>query len=131
MVDVDVTVRQRGPLFDGRARAALDDFIGEAVEAVADAGVLEVREQLDRVLRNPTGHYRSRIAVEDRATDDRAVVGDQGVVYGPWLAGVTSRNVETGFPGYGHWQDTTRELTDRAAEIAQRELPPFLARMNR
>lgn len=130
MVDVDITVRTRGPLFDGRALQELDDFRETAVEAVAEAGVLEVRAQLDRVLRNPTGHYRSRIAVEDRATEDREVVGDQGVVYGPWLAGVTTRNQTTGFGGYEHWREATRELQDRAAEIAQRELAPFLARMN-
>lgn len=130
VVDVDVTVRARGPLFDGRAEQALEDFQEAAAEAVAEAGVLEVQQQLDRVLRNPTGHYRSRIAVEDRAAEDREVVGDQGVVYGPWLAGVTSRNQTTGFPGYDHWREATRELQDRAADIAQRELRPFLARMN-
>lgn len=130
MVDVDLTVKTRGPLFDGRAEQALEDFEAAAVEAVAQAGVVEVRQQLDRVLRNPTGHYRSRIGVEDRGSEDRAVVGDRGVVYGPWLAGVGSRNQTSSFKGYEHWREATRELQERAGEIAQRQLGPFLARMN-
>lgn len=129
MVDVQLQVKTRGPIFDGRADAAVDDFVSDAVDAIAQDGVNEVREQLDRVLRNPTGAYSSRIQT-DRRSRHRELVTDGGVIYGPWLAGTSSRNQTTSFKGYRHWQRATQELQQRADHIAEQELPPHLARMN-
>lgn len=125
----DMQVTATGPLFDGRATKALDDFIDEAEEHVADEGVNRVKAQLGQVLRNPTGFYESRI-VTDRQRDDMQV-HDSGVIYGPWLAGTSSRNQTTSFKGYDHWRRATQELDTDAANIAQQVLPKYLDRMNR
>lgn len=125
---LDVDVRVSGPLFDGRAVAALDDFADAAEDALAREGVAEVRTVLASSLRNPTGFYESRIRTDFVRGDH--VVDDSGVVYGPWLEGVTSANQTTGFRGYQQFRRATQALQSRAAQVAERVLPPFLSRMN-
>lgn len=126
MLDVDVTVS--GPLFDGRALAALDDFMEAAEAEVAREGVNEVRAVLAGSLRNPTGSYESQIRADHIRGEH--VVDDSGVVYGPWLEGVSSANVSTGFRGYQQFRRASQALQARAPQVAERVLPPFLARMN-
>lgn len=119
---------QHGPVFDGRAPAAVTAFIDEAEREIARVGVNIVQTQLDRVLRHPTGYYRSQIQT-DRAGGD-AVVTDGGVVYGPWLAGVGSRNAPaTRFRGYNHWRLATQRIQALAKNVAERVLPKYLNRM--
>uniref|UniRef100_UPI00366DD9F3 hypothetical protein n=1 Tax=Paenibacillus chitinolyticus TaxID=79263 RepID=UPI00366DD9F3 len=58
------------------------------------------------------------------------IVTDGGVVYGPWLAGVGSRNYPvTKFQGYPHWIRARLRLRDRKQGIAERLLRRFVGRM--
>lgn len=116
-----------GPLFDGRADAAAAAFADEAEVRIAEVGVNMVRTQLDRVLRNPTGYYESQVQT-DRSVGDMAI-NDNGVIYGPWLEGVGSRNRTTRFKGYATFRIVTQELNGVAVRIAEDALPPYLARM--
>ena len=125
-----ITIRRRGPVFDGRATRAVDAYIAEAVEVVAEEGVRELRFQLDRVLKNPTGYYRAH-------TDAEAVgrhnwrIHDHDVIYGPWPAGEGSRNAPvTRFKGYTHWRKTFQWLNRNAKDLAEDVIPPYLRRMN-
>ncbi|MFC5834652.1 hypothetical protein [Nonomuraea insulae] len=127
-MDIDIDTSTSGPVFNGQARAAVTAFIDEAEEEIARRGVNIVHSELDRVLRNPTGYYEGHIQT-DRTTGD-SVVTDGGVIYGPWLAGVGSRNApETRFAGYAHWRLATQRLQAEAADIAEKVLPQFIRRM--
>lgn len=127
-MDIRVDAGQSGPVFDGRAAAAVDAFVDEAEREIAREGVNIVRAELDRVLKHPTGYYRSQIRT-DRAGGDR-VVTDGRVVYGPWLAGVGSRNYpKTSFRGYDHWRRATRRIQTLSRTVAERVLPKYLRRM--
>ncbi|GAA3718266.1 hypothetical protein [Streptomyces tremellae] len=122
-------VRASGPLFDGRAARAIASAVDEAREDIAEFAEEQVLSELGRVLRHPTGYYESRITT-DRVSADTSRVGDQGVVYGPWLEGVGSRNSPvTCFPGYGHWRRTKDLVKDRAPFIAQRAIAQHLPEM--
>lgn len=110
-----MTVIETGPLFDGRLERAVAGAVDEAERQVAEAGVGEVRTALAAVLQHPTGHYQSVIQTE-RAVGDWAVT-DGGIVYGPWLAGVSERNRSTRFKGYSHWRRAAQRLQARAPEI--------------
>ena len=124
----DLQVRATGPVFNGQARAAITGFITEAEDVVAGEGVNRIKQHLGQVLRNPTGFYESQIT-SDRQRDDR-VVHDRGVVYGPWLEGVSSRNQTTRFKGYRTFRQVTQKLQDDAHNIAERQvLPKYLRRM--
>ena len=127
-MDIDVDTSMSGPVFDGRAKAAVGDFIEEAEHEIAQRGVNILHAELDRVLRNPTGYYESQIRTDRTAGD--SVITDGGVIYGPWLAGTSSRNApETRFAGYPHWRLATQRLQAEAADIAERVLPQFIRRM--
>lgn len=125
---VDVTVS--GPMFDGRAAAAYDAFEIAAAAAVGDMAYMEVRAELARNLRNPTGFYESRV-IHDRASasgDGR--VHDSDVIYGPWLEGTGSRNSPvTRFAGYRSFRSACQRADTRAVDVAQRVLDGYLARM--
>lgn len=127
---IDVDVHMRGPIFDGRAARAAHDFVRTAEEEIATRlGVHVVRGELDRVLKHPTGHYRSKIAAGRRGGS--FVVHDNDVVYGPWLSGKGSRNAPvTSFGGYDHWERATEKINQRAPRVAGSLLRQrFLRRM--
>ena len=119
-----------GPMFDGRAILALDRMSGDMTEVVADQGVTDVVQVLGSVLKNPTGFYQSRIQTEKKKRD-LALVTDGGVVYGPWLAGVGSRNRTSTFKGYTHWRRTAQQLQRNVKRITQPVVTRRVGQMNR
>ncbi len=123
-------VTMTGPMFDGRAVRALDRLGEDATEAVADQGVTDVKQFLDSVLRNPTGFYQSRLRVEEK-TRNRSLVTDSGVVYGPWLAGVSRRNQTSSFKGYAHWRRVTQRLQRDVVKITRAVTRRRVREMNR
>ena len=125
MDSIRIDVSTRGPIFDGRARALANAYVNHLERDLAQEGVTIVREELQKVLQHPTGYYESRITVE-RGT----VITDGGVVYGPWLAGVGSRNFPaTRFRGYPHWIRARLRLRERKQGIAERLLRRYVGRM--
>lgn len=122
---IRIDVSTRGPIVDGRARAAANEYVNRLERRIAEEGVTIVREELQRVLKHPTGYYESRITVERDH-----IVTDGGVVYGPWLAGVGSRNFPvTRFRGYPHWIRARLRLRERKQGIAERLLRRYVGRM--
>lgn len=118
----EVRVLATGPLFDGRAARSVARFVDDARDTIAARGEDLVLAQLGMVLRHPTGYYEGEITT-DRVTPDTDRVSDGGVVYGPWLEGVGSRNSPvTRFPGYGHWRRVKQQIADEAPGIAQQLL---------
>lgn len=122
---IDYTAK--GPMFDGTAEQAVTDFCKASEDEVAKEGVRMIQSDLDRVLRNPTGYYRSRITVDRQSSGAR--VTDGGVVYGPWLEGVGSRNKSTRFKGYSTFRRMAQELQKKVGPIAERVLPGYLGKM--
>ncbi|MEC3993997.1 hypothetical protein VSR01_10750 [Actinacidiphila sp. DG2A-62] len=118
----EVQVIATGPLFDGRAARAARAYCDDVRDEIAARGEDLVLAKLGMVLRHPTGYYESQISTEP-AGADTSVVGDGGVVYGPWLEGTGSRNTPiTRFAGYGHWRAAKEKLAGEAPEIADRLL---------
>jgi hypothetical protein len=120
-------VKITGPLFDGRAARAVDDFLDEATREIAERGVNEVQARLGQVLQNPTGSYQSKV-VTDRASESWTVT-DGGAVYGPWLEGTSSRNQSTRFRGYQTFRKIRQELEGKVEDIADPILDRHLSRM--
>ncbi len=114
-----------GPVFDGRAAAAMHAYASALEQPVADVGVNMVRANLGGVLRHPTGRYQGNIQT-DRSSHTR--VTDGNIIYGNWLEGAGSRNRTTRFKGYFTFRRTTAQLQAVAAPIAETALPPYLAR---
>ncbi len=123
----DVTVS--GPFFDGRDHAVIDAMCDAIVEEVADEGRDIVRLNSDTSFKTQTPYYVTRLRVSDAGIHERDV-DDSGVIYGPWLEGVGSRNRTTRFKGYSMFRRATQYLNAGAAEtIANRVARIFVARM--
>jgi hypothetical protein len=123
-----IEVTYSGPFFSKGAESVIDDALRDVVELVANQGVNDVHEFLDSVLKNPTGNYERHIRTE-RQQNDLAVT-DSGIVYGPWLEGVGSRNQTTRFKGYATFRKVTQTLDRKAGQIAEREIGRAVERLN-
>jgi len=122
---LDVSTQTRGPLFDGRAARVANEYVNRLEHQLAEDGLNILRGEMHRVFRNPTGYYESRCKVIDGH-----VISDSRVVYGPWLAGVGSRNFPvTKFAGYDHWTVTREKLNARKVGIGERLLRRYTGRM--
>jgi hypothetical protein len=121
----DVSTNSRGPIFDGRARRAANEYVNRFERNLAEEGLNILRREMRAVFRNPTGYYESRCVVIEGH-----VISDSRVVYGPWLAGIGSRNFPvTRFKGYDHWIKTRHELNSRKRGIGERLLRRYTGRM--
>lgn len=112
----ETTVHTTGPLFDGRAMAAVDRYAHDVKGKLGEVAVNRVRMDLSGVLRTNTGRYESKIHVE--MDGDDVMVTDTVISYGPWLEGVGSRNASTRFPGYHVFRLVGRELNKDATSIS-------------
>lgn len=121
------SVTVSGPLFDGRALAAVDAFVEDAKRDVAAQAYSEWMTNLDRSIRHPTPYYETQITVTQRGADQ--VVHDRGIVYGPWLEGVSSRNATTRFKGYHSAARAVVTLEAKVPGIVQGTLSRHIGRM--
>lgn len=107
-------------MFDGRfgrdMRAGLDDVR----KGVADYTEGQIQARLGQVLQHPTGHYQSTIHVLHQNLQE--MVTDGGIIYGPWLEGVSKRNAATRFKGYFTFRRVTQAVQTKVNEIAQKAL---------
>lgn len=127
MADVEVNIS--GPLFDGRAAREFAAYTDEAREQISEFAEEHVLGLMGAAFRHPTGYYESNVKTE-RASAEIDRVHDSGIVYGPWLEGVGSRNSPvTRFPGYFHWRRTKAVLAVSAPAMAQRLLQRYLPRV--
>jgi hypothetical protein len=114
-IDIDF----QGPLFDGRAERAMADACDDARDDIAAYAEERVLLGTSMHFKTRTPYYETRITTE-RVTSEVSLVHDQGVVYGPWLEGVGSRNYPaTRFRGYGHWRAAKQAVELRGPQIAE------------
>jgi hypothetical protein len=115
-MEIHVRSNSHGPIFSHAADTVIPQFLDDAEDRIGDMAVLVIRTELDHVLRNPTGFYRSNIQAERTGAD--VTVHDNDVIYGAWLEGVGSRNRSTRFKGYATFRRMTTVIRARAGQIA-------------
>lgn len=92
-------------------------YLHKAQDRIAAEAERRVHILQRQYFRRPTGYYERHIVNRDMGSQH--VIHDSGVVYGPWLEGVGSRNFpHTRFKGYSIMRKTTRAIQDRAVNIA-------------
>jgi hypothetical protein len=136
----DVTMDMTGPIFKAGG-PNLDREINGAVKELVQMG----EERLAQTLRprpSPgvyltiseagknasTGHYRRSISTTFKNLG--AIISDGGVVYGPWLEGISSRNKTSRFPGYASFRRTGQWLEAKAEDVFGAYIQRFVRRMN-
>ena len=141
MVTLHVNVSATGPVFNGRAPGALNRAIDGAIAELVQLG----EQRLDMLLRPrpagvylsvseakkgqaSTGHYRRSIHAV--ASHRHGLITDGGVVYGPWLEGVSSRNATTRFKGYASFRRVGQSLEKDAQKVLQAHVDKAARELN-
>jgi hypothetical protein len=122
-----VVVHVRGPIFDGRAEREVTALLRDAQEQVAAQGSSILHGFMDATFKNPTPYYETQVTTDSRAGD--LVVNDRGIVYGPWLEGIGTRNRTTRFKGYRNWRRARQELARQAPDLVARVARKYILRM--
>ncbi len=124
------TIRISGPLFDGLAKKELAAAMLAVQKEVADYALFQWQMNLEGSLQNPTGRYQSHLNVMRREAD--LVVNDgwpgSGLVYGPWIEGVGSRNKTTRFKGYFALRRAANSVAQKTTAIAEPIIKAFLVK---
>jgi hypothetical protein len=106
-------VTMSGPIFSN-PHAVIDHMCADIRHAVGEDALSEVQTNLDASIKHPTPYYETQVNSADRHED--TVVNDRGVVYGPWLEGVGSRNQTTSFKGYSSFRRAFQTVRGRVME---------------
>ena len=129
MPQLDVSVTLHGPFFHGAppSQVMVETLHGTVLELVNE-GEKDVDAQLYPGHGLLTGHYRRNVHGEMTSTL-HGKVHDSGVVYGPWLEGVGSRNASSRFRGYAMFRNARQRLEGRKLEILKKWVAKAIGRM--
>jgi hypothetical protein len=107
----------RGTFFSPGEPYVTRAYLHKAQDRIANETERRVHILQAQYFKRPTGYYGRHIVNQDMGSQH--VIHDSGVVYGPWLEGVGSRNFpHTRFKGYSIMRKTTRAMQDRAKQLA-------------
>lgn len=120
------TVTLSGPFFHS-GPVILDRMVRDIV-----AGVTKETEQRVRILGQSMFRYADkshhqvpgkwRNSVHGVVRGDEGIIDDGGIIYGPWLEGVGSRNRTTRFKGYRMWRTTLQNMERSGAREVYRPI---------
>jgi hypothetical protein len=132
LIGLHVHVTRSGPMFNGGVRRAVNDYVDDWEEDVADYALNHIRRTFHSSFKAPTGRYESRVRIaNDGGHPNITDGGNRGPVYGPWLEGVGSRNRSTRFKGYHAFRKAAARVERMAGLIGERLLDRrYLRRMN-
>lgn len=128
---IRVDCRTEGPLSNGEADKAAQDWAQNTTQAIADKGVELLRAfPMDKTGR-ATGGFRNALKTVRVSPTLVRIPGPQerGVAWSPWLEGTSKRNQGNRFKGYHLFRKTRTQLNKMAPDIAEKELQKVLPRM--
>lgn len=125
-INIDLT--RHGPLITGASDRVVADMVREIEQRVGAQALSEVQHILDQRIKDPTPYYETQIIME-RVRGD-LVVHDRDIVYGPWLEGISQRNMVTSFKGYAAFRTAAQRMERRLAEpIVDRVVAEYVPRL--
>jgi hypothetical protein len=130
VLKVEAQAEVRGPLSDGTAERALQEWARNVAKALGDEGVKLLRDfPMDKTGRAHGGFQANLHVIHDGP--EARIPGPmiQGVTWSPWLEGTSKRNSSTRFKGYHLFRKTRQELQKRAPEIGQAELDKIMPKL--
>lgn len=153
-MDIDIGVDISGPMFDGRAEAAMGQYVTHLITKIAQEGVNRIRAYLPTQYMylghhggtpqtNPIPPDAGALAASvqfDNVSPELAIIHGDRVTYGAWIEGVSDLNYiiwphrrnppPRRFPGYHAFRLIAQQLNLEAEDIATTELQPYLMEMN-
>jgi len=118
---LSTTVTLSGPFFAGPLSPKVGQMLDNVMQELVEKGEARLGQLLQKggvylADGTSTGHYRQSITGEVRP-DHSALITDGGVVYGPWLEGVGSRNDTTRFKGYATFRKVKDWLQEQVPDV--------------
>lgn len=128
---VTVDCRVSGPLADGTADKAAEDWATATTQAIADEGVALLRAFPMNKSGRAAGQFKDSLRTERVSPTAVWIPGpmERGVAWSPWLEGTSTRNEGNQFKGYHLFRKTRLALSKSAPAIAQAELEKVLPLM--
>lgn len=111
-------IKYSGPLFDS-ADMILSIWGDELAAEMGRDGLAEISKIMDQSFKNPTPYYETQVMYEP--FNGGGMIHDRGIVYGPWLEGVSARNATSRFKGYHMFRRTKQYLQERPATLERLE----------
>ena len=138
-MNVTMKVKAEGPLFKKSAKKKFDAAVEGALKELVQEGESFLMERLRPRPAGvylsvtggegtSTGNYRRNISTVVR--NNYAEINDGGVVYGPWLEGISSRNSSSRFKGYASFRKTRDKLEKNAQKVLRKHAKRLVKRMN-
>lgn len=122
-----MTATVSGPFFH-TAPSVMRAMCDDIEHTVGAQALSEVHNILNTKIQHATPYYETQIRITNQR--DSVVVDDRGVVYGPWLEGVGSRNGATRFRGYHAFRNATQIVEKLALPLAERAVARWIGRLN-
>lgn len=126
------SIRTSGPFFDARRTRFTTEFCEDLAREVAETAEDLWIGGMKRSFKDPTPIYWNTTRIENHGK--LVVVNDGGrtggLVYGPWLEGVGSRNKTTRFKGYFNLRKAAQKARGEIKKAAAVLLPGYYRRMN-
>jgi hypothetical protein len=138
-VAVRITVETHGAIADGTADDRFQTAFADAIQEIvlrgereaklmaqpAPAGSFHTRDYAEAHGYFQTGHYNR--SIHGRVMRNmNGEISDSGVVYGPWLEGVSSRNQSSRFRGYSIFRRTKDTLERISGEVVDHYIRRFI-----
>lgn len=121
-------VNLSGPMFDGRATAALKAYCDDVEHEIANRVEQNLQARFAQTFKHRTGRYEA--SVGETSSSGGISVNDGNSVYGPWLEGTGSRNApKTRFKGYTNWRSARQWIGRQAKFIAEHRLKNYMNRL--
>lgn len=129
-----ITVSLHGTVAEGHGTEVVDDYIDAMVWEVGAQGLANVNTVLNASIQNPTPYYETMTTLNwgvYAGAGANVIVHDRGIIYGPWLEGIGSRNFpKTSFRGYHAFEKGAIALNDgQALRVAEAVLARYLPRL--
>lgn len=115
-----------GPLFEN-GEQILKEWCEDLVERYGKRAESEIGSIMDSSFKNPTPYYETQVTFDQMGTE--GMLHDRGIVYGPWLEGVGSRNATSRFKGY-HMFRRTAQLIQEDVSITTMMVPELVSRLS-
>jgi hypothetical protein len=125
---MSVSIHLSGGLFHGNAAQEVHRLARDLEEEIGNQVRADVQEILNRRIVHPTPYYETQISVERSA--ESTMVTDHGVIYGPWLEGISRRNQSSRFKGYHAFRNTAQQIEGKISRLLQEPLRRMIARLS-
>lgn len=125
----DIVIDVSGPFFAGQAPGFVTQMLDDIKYYIVSQVLADWQLNMDRSFKHPTPYYETQVMVQRVSTD--WVVHDRGIIYGPWLEGVSLRNQTTRFKGYASMRRAVQSVVrHKARPIVNRIVREYVGRMN-